>query len=522
MKNEADSEIRIVKKHAVPTPNRKAGDPAIKDRKRPGPSYAPSKRFPSFSFGGKGQPYMPAALPKQADQDKAQLALILMSTDALIRATGIKAPIPTRGLLAQYLADPDPKLQAESERNYGRTLFDPNCYSDRYLKLYLERLAPFATAHSSTVAIDPPSPRLAAYLLGGINLINLEELCHRAMEVLEVTTPIVDATLADAMAVVGFGHAADHTHADPLPAAEFNWRMDEDHDVYLRRRAQIKAPMAVKTNHSANMRQEYLLYYLPRNGSFAMRLLSGQGAYPGYEQQMIARIKPHVLAEVADLFNGPTKEGMTPYMHERVSLFGGLTRNSTAYRAAIAFDDELFSRAVRRVYEKPWTELDFHADFTNLSHDVEVMVARRLIARMAAGKRGSKKVICISAVVLLGLALLTGIPVGKWVAFALQDLSRRGETFLTSETLDEVVEMLEMSEIGVKAGACITELREYQAALRSTESEFKARFAWKLRRGSRPFWSAMTYGPETYYLEGYDSKEAPVYKFSFDPYLERD
>ena len=208
---------------------------------------------------------------------------------------------------------------------------------------------------------------------------------------------------------------------------------------------------------------------------------------------------------------------MTDFMYQRLT-----EGNITGYRAAIAFDDELFSRAVRRVYERPWTELDFHANFTNLSHDVEVMIARRIIARLSAGRRSVRSVICISPVVLLGLALLTGIPAGKWVAFALQDLERRGETFITPETLDEVIEMLSVSEVGMKAGACIAELRDYQAALRSTESEYKARFAWKLRRGTRPFWSAMTFGPETYYLEGYNSKEEPIYKFSFDPYLERD
>ena len=517
MENDGNFGFKIIPAHAVPTPNRKAGDPAVKDRKRPGPNHNTAKRFHAFCFYGKGQTYLPPAMGRQPDVDKAQQALILMTTDALIRATGVKAPIPTRGVLAQYLADPDPKLQAESLRQHGRSLIDPSHYSDRYLKLYLERLAPFATAHSSTSNIDPPSPRLAAYLLGGMTLIGLEELCHRAMEVLEVTTPVVDATLADAMGVIGFGAAANHTHTDGLRASEFNWRLQEDHNAYLRRRATLTHKEAPRVNTSVNIRQDYMLYQLRRTGSFAMQLLSGQGAYQGAEQQMIARMKPIILSEVADLFNGPTKMGMTEFMYERLTK-----GNLVDYRRAIELDDELFSRSVRRVYEKPWQELDFHADLHNVTHDVEVMVARCLISRMSAGKRGSKKVICISAVVLLGLALLTGIPLGKWVAFALQDLARRGETFLTSETLDEVVEMLEMSEIGMKAGACIAEIRDYQAAIRSTESEYKARFAWKLRRGTKPFWSALTYGPESYYLEGYTSKDAPVFKFSFDPYLERD
>ena len=128
----------------------------------------------------------------------------------------------------------------------------------------------------------------------------------------------------------------------------------------------------------------------------------------------------------------------------------------------------------------------------------------------------------MSSVVLLGLALLTGIPLGKWVAFALQDLDRRGETFITEQTLDEVIEMLEMSEVGMKAGACIAEIRDYKVQLRNTESPFKSRFAWKLRRGARPFWSALTYGSECYYLKGYTRSDMPMYKFSFDPYLERD
>lgn len=508
---------RIVPAHDVPEANRRAHDPVKKPRKSTGPHPNQVRRFPCFSFDGKGPTYRPTYLAKQADQDAAQQAVVIMSTDALIRAQGIKVPIPTRGVLAAYLATPDERLQAEADRQYGRTLIDPSYFSDRYLKLYLERLAPFATAHSSTSLIDPPSPRLAAYLLNGMTLMALEELCHRAMEVLEVTTPEVDATLSDAMACVGFGEGANHTHFDSLKASDFNWQLHEDHDIYLRRRDKLEAEGAVKTTENLSIRQNFLIKDLPRNGSFAMGLLSGQGAYQAAEQQMIARIKPIILKEVADLFNGPTDMGMSEFKYKEL-----LGTNVSAYRAAIAFDNELFSRSVRRVYEKPWIELDFHADFSNLSTDVEVMIARRLIARMSSGKRGVKKVICISAVVLLGLALLTGIPVGKWVAFALMDLSRRGETFITPETLDEVIEMLEMSEVGVRAQACIAELREYQVALRSTENEFKSRFAWKLRRGTRPFWSAMTYGPDSYYLTGYNTKDEPTYKFNFDPYLSRD
>ena len=509
--------FKIIPAHAVPTPNRAHGDPAVSTRNVSGKHPNQLRRFPCFSFDGKGPTYRPAALALQPNVDKAQQALVLMNTDALIRAQGIKSPIPTKGILGAYLADPDPALQAETERQYGRSLVDPGQFSDRYLKLYLERLAPFATAHSSISSIDPPSPRLASYLLGGMTLIGLEELCHRAMDVLEIPTPEVDATLADAMSVIGFGEGANHTHVDGTKASAFNWKLQEDHDVYLRRRDKIEPEAASKVTSFLSIRQDYLIHTLNKKGPFALSLLSGAGAYQGAEQQMISRIKPTVLREVADLFNTPTKEGMTTFIYEQL-----VDGNMTAYRAAIAFDDELFSRAVRRVYEKPWSELDFHANSINLGQDVEVMIARRIISRMSSGRRGVKKVICISAVVLLGLALLTGIPVGKWVAFALLDLARRGETFITPETLDEVIEMLGMSEVGMKAGACIAELREYQAALRSTESEYKSRFAWKLRRGTRPFWSAMTYGASSYYLEGYNGKDEPIYKYSFDPYLERD
>lgn len=504
------SDFKIVPAHLVPSPNRERSQ-------APAKAPAQAKRFPCFSFSGKGAKYLPAALQQQADQDAAQSALVLLTTDALIRAQGILSPIPTRGALAAYLENPDPELQAEAERQPGRTLVDPGRYNDRFLRLYVERLTPFATAHSSISTIDPPSPRLAAYLLGGLTLIAVEELCHRVMEVMEIPTPVVDATLADAMSAVGFGPMANHTHADSLNARLFNWSLHDDHEDYLVRRDGLKAADLQKRSSVVSVRQQYLLYDLPRTGSFAMHLLDGQGAYKAAEQQMIARIKPILLAETADLFNGPTKNGMTEFMYERLT-HGQLFQ----YRQAIQMDDEMFSRAVRRVYEKPWDELDFHADFANLRHDVEVMIARRLISRVSAGKRGSKDPVRISAVVLLGMALLTGIPVCKWVSFALQDLERRGETFITTDTLDEVIEMLEMSEVGMKAGACIAELREYQVALRSAESAYKARFAWKLRRGSRPFWTAFTYGPETYYLEGYNRKDEPQYKFSFDPYLERD
>ena len=504
--------FRIIPKLHVPCASRAKGEGPRPRAKEKHLLLYPRRRFPSFTFGGRGQPYLPKSLPD--NDEKALQALVLMSTEALIRAQGIKAPIPTKGVLAAYLADPDPDLQAEVDRQFGRSLFHPGCFSDRYLKLYVERLVLFSTAHSSTSNVEPPSPRLAAYLLGGMTLMSMEELCHRVMDVMEIPTPVVEATLSDAMAVVGFGEHANHTHFDAVHAEAFNQRVHEGRETFLKRCAAIKAPDAQKLASTMSIRQDFLVYHLKRGGSFATSLLSGQGAYDGAEQQMIARIKPIVLSEVEALFHGPTKEGMTEFMFDRL--------NSHTYKHSVALDDDMFSRAVRCVYEKPWNELDFHAQSANLSQDVEVMIARRIISRMSAGRRGSRTVICISAVVLLGLALLTGIPVGKWVAFALAELDRRGETFITPETLDEVIEMLEMSEVGTRAGACVGELREYQAALRGTENEFKSRFAWKLRRGTRPFWSVRTYGPESYYLKGYNHKDEPIYKFSFDPYLSRE
>lgn len=511
------SEFRIVPAHAVPTPNRAYGSQDAGKRKSKGSHPNQQKRFPCFNFSGKGRAYLPAALQKQDDTDTASAALVLMTTDALIQASGIKAPVPARGTLAQYLANPDPVLQGECERQFGRTLVDPSRYSRKYLRMYLERLAPFATAHSSTSNVDPVSPRLAAFLLGGMTLMGLEELCHEAMDVLEIPTPVVDATLSDAMACVGYGMHANHSHFDLLRADLFNWRLHEDHDAYLRRRDTLTYVEPARVTTAISQRQHHLIYELPRGASFASALLAGQGAYQGAEQQTIAKMKPYVLKEVADLFNGPTEQGMTEFMYERL-----VDGNLTKYRQAIAIDDAQFSRAVRRVYEKPWAELDFHATTSHISDDVEVMIARLIINRMAAGRRSTAKPVLISAVVLLGMALLTGIPICKWIAFALQELDRRGETFIEEKTLDEVIEMLEMSEIGQKAGPCIAEIREYQVALRATESEYKSRFAWKLRRGNRPFWTALTFGPETYHLEGYDEDEAPIYKFNFDPYLERD
>jgi hypothetical protein len=512
-----NSEFRIVPAHAVPAQNRVYGHKDAGKRNPRGKHPNQAKRFPCFAFSGKGKTYLPNYLHKQDDADTASAALILMTTDALIRATGIKAPVPARGTLAQYLASPDPAYQGECERQFGRTLVDPARYSRKYLRMYLERLAPFATAHSSTSNIDPVSPRLAAFLLGGMTLGALEVLCHDAMDVLEIPTPVVDATLVDAMTHVGYGIHADHSHFDLLRADLFNWRLHEDHDAYLRRQGTLTYVEPSRITTAMSQRQHYLVYELPHGASFASALLAGKGAYQGAEQQVIAKMKPFLLRDVTHLFNGPTDQGMTEFMYERL-----VDGNLTKYRQAIALDDAQFSRAVRRVYEKPWAELDFHATTSHISDDVEVMIARMIISRLASSRRSQAKPVLISAVVLLGMALLTGIPICKWIAFALQELDRRGETFINDKTLDEVIEMLEMSEIGQKAGPCIAEIREYQVALRSTESEYKARFAWKLRRGSRPFWTAQTYGPETYYLEGYGDKDEPVYKFNFDPYLERD
>ena len=273
--------FRIIPEHQVPTPYRTHGDPDAGKRKTTGQHPNQRRRFPCFSFSGKGQRYIPSALAKADDPIAAQAALILMSTDALIRASGVKSPIPTRGPLAIYAASPDPDLQAEVERQYGRSLIDPSRFDNKYLRLYLERLAPFATAHSSASNVAPVSPRLAPYLLGGMTMIGVEELCHRALEVLDVFTPEVDPTLSDSMAAVGFGQYAQHAHHDNVRAETFNWRLEEDHDVYLRRREGHTYRDFEKVTRCLSVRQHFLVHDMPRTGSFASLLLGGVGAYKG-------------------------------------------------------------------------------------------------------------------------------------------------------------------------------------------------------------------------------------------------
>jgi hypothetical protein len=342
-----------------------------------------------------------------------------------------------------------------------RILIGPARYGDKVLTKYCETLIKAALGERT---LDLVSPLLVSYLLGGIPISTLEELAWKAMDLMDFfPEPYVPTPLARALPIVGFGAQFPHLH------------VDECYDSSYEEPGKKYAHLSLK--------QQYLLE-LPAAESYA-RLLINQGAYPATLRRTLTAMKLAVMAEATRLMD---PEG------------GEMTEYAAQGRRPVLVDDIIFSRAVRRVFEKPWLELDLSGRNEDRISDAEVVTARLIIQRLNHKVLKSSK---LSAVTLVGMSLLTGISVANWAEFAVYDLKRRGETFLTAETLDEVVEMLQVSPYFT----CEQQLRGAATDLRYADLG-KAKWARRLQSPNRPLWS----GPGTFYVSGLNGKGLPVYR----------
>lgn len=318
----------------------------------------------------------------------------------------------------------------------GNTLISPATLSDSELRKYALRLAEAATAHPDDTPISMQSPAIVPYLLGGIPLTGVERLVQRVLEVMDLFPMQEDGTFAASTKDLGFAPSQSHDHTD--------WR-------------------GVQEDGNLSHRQDYLVNEV-RFGSWVDTLLT-HGAYNGTMRKRLTAMKPSACSWVQDLMD-PEAGHMTEY--------------AARGRVPIEVTNRDFSNAVKRVYLRPWSELELSGGITTaeMTRDVEVLLARYIIAKQATTVK-------MSAQTLAGISLLTGVSLAKFTEFAVYDQARRGETFITGDSIDQALDLLGMSgEVRCERAA-----REHALTLRYSDGPDRLR-AKRLRSLKKPLWSS--------------------------------
>jgi len=441
----------------------------------------------------------------QRDAIAAQLA-IDQAEELLAARTWRNCPVgPDQfGPLDRTAAKGDPAyrdfIKAEQRRQPGRCLIGPSCFSDKVLVQYVELLGPAALSPEEDFFSPPVSPSVLPYILGGITLANVDALCERVFVSLgfdPIDPALKGRMLSDVLCVTGFSPKVQHTFvlADGIPAAEFNrWPEENDEDFLRRMNGVQRGGFVSGTN---NLRHDWLRR---TTEPFARHLLDF-GAASCTLSWRIAKVRPLVIAEALSAFNPQSL-----YMG-RHSIKDIIEVDYPAYVNDSVVSDEAFSNAVRRVFEGSWFDLDLEAKRGSIAADLEIVLARGIIGKLSStGPRSSGPAPKISARTLVGAALLTGIPVGKWVRFGIDELERRGESFINLQVLEEVIELiLDLGMYNEDLGAaarCVDELNEFVTTLRFIEEDAAAepreRWSRKLRAGTDLLWSHK--GSNGYYI----------------------
>ncbi|QBJ04454.1 hypothetical protein HOV23_gp119 [Pseudomonas phage Lana] len=344
----------------------------------------------------------------------------------------------------------------------ARILISPARYSDKVLASYCGTLIKAALGEPT---MDRISPLLVPYLLGGMTYKGVEDLAHRAAEVMEFfPEPQGKSTMARALSSVGFGADVPHMHNDA----------DLDPDY-------VEPPR--KRYNNLSYQQEFLLN-LPPTDSYA-RLLIERGAYDATLRGSLSAVKVGII-NTAEVLMDPAGGEMTV-----VSAKGRLSADSTPFT---------FGRAVRRVFEKPWLELDLSGEPESRNADLEILIARMIIQHLSHKVLKTDR---LSATTLVGMSLVTGISIANWAEFAVYDLERRGETFITAETVEEVIAMVEVSP----HYTCDQRLRAAALSLHHHNTD-KLKWARRLQSPNRPLWSSNG----AFYVNGIDLKGFHTYK----------
>lgn len=366
------------------------------------------------------------------------------------------------------------------QRGTGRTrsLVGPLRASDRLLERYCRTLLKSALGKPTRAVDEPVSPSVVPYLLGGITWASVEQLCYRALEVMDFAPEPMGATsLNRAMSVIGFGPRMKHKHKDEV----ISYGLDN----------KVELKPKDKRHAHLSQRQDFLLA-LPEDDGFAQYILE-YGAYDDTLRRQVAAMKPEIMLEVERLLD-PESGVMNKWMLDNV----------VPVREAVKPLDVSYRYAVERVFNKDWDQLDLQCGGPGSGQgDAEILMARQIIKRLAYNDR-------IKAEVLIGMSLLTGVSVMNWLNYAQEDLKRRGETFIELAEVERALEMLE----GFPGFDCVEEFERliidwrYPGERVGIERQTKRKWARRLQSLLNPLWS--TNG--LYYQVGRDQYKLPICK----------
>lgn len=438
---------------------------------------------------------------------------------SLLQAQGYPTPPALDYLRPSPEDDADPRPGALTPEQYqrlalnpGRSLLNHRLWPDATLQRYLLHLAPLAlSANEASRYPASLSPRIVPLLLGGLGFGTLEALAERALSLLGFEEEAPTQTLTYALRLVGFGPGQRHIHTDNVDLTRLAPYFGELPEVHLARVLADEPPL--QPLHFESAKHGIARHYLRHTvGPFAETLINEE-LYRFELSRKVARHKWWVVAKTFELFSADS--GQIPQASRDAILPAPKWLDATSTTHIGAYQ---FAEAVRLVFEGNWWELDFTG---GLAKDIPRMMARLLIYRLSRGGRASLKnaeATTISARTLVGLSLLTGIPTPKFVQFALDDLKRRGETFLTADAVRRSIQLVDESEqVFHLASSRWMEQMEFLAGrLAHSRHEAREKFALHLRGGARLLSSSLG----VYQIVGYDRHDDPIYKPPLDSGME--
>jgi len=448
-------------------------------------------------------------------------------------------------------------LESEVARCKGNTLFTPDHLDNRHLKAYVDRMGPFALTPTdqltSNEAHKSRSLHLLPLLLGGIPYSAAERLCIRALRTVGVDVFEGEDSCSDFLTALtsSYGLPVLYREETPVPIGAVNRRIDasgmgsfeadtthypevEDEAAYVHRlmgrakgvsrlagKQRLKASKAasiegaIKEVTSLSTRQNWMLKRSSL-GCVKRQIMNSLDLFDVVMQSRLERLKSDVCREAAVRLQSTFE--MTPLAAKRLGLSGVAASD---YLERVRIDDAVYRAAMERVFNEPWCELDLTCDPENLEQDAEVVTARALIAVLYRSRNKAGKPPQLGAHMILGASVLTGVPVACWIRWCAEEMQRKGEAMISSDTIYQIIDMVDMSELCMHMSAeARSELEELARRFRVAEIDPDWTFymAENLRKGGFMLWSrGGGMGEMSYHL--LRDGEDPRYKPKPDPRL---
>lgn len=351
--------------------------------------------------------------------------------------------------------------ETQQQRFPNRSTIGPTDYTDETLKAYTWSSLRFALlahpGHKDDENGNGVSPLIAATFLG---CKNWEEIGRQSLRVLRLLGVPEQALITkgyvrpnDALYLTGFGPGGNHNY-DPFPpdtslrtlAPDPTRHMTpDDHIQHLLRMSDETLDgehlMRRKTSSVYQGGRRSWLSYLDMDIDPPTYLVH-YGAFAAEHRHRLRKIRMRAgwLTELL-LSEGALEMG---YPIGNWSLVQLSQKNFVEYSTHKRVDDLLFRKAVRRVFEEDWTGLDLLGP-SHLKHDTEVMMARAIIRTLTGeAKVRRNRNLHIAPAQLLGMSILCGIPIAAFIQFGIQELRRKGESFLDSDSVGKIIHLIDL------------------------------------------------------------------------------